>query len=123
MGAGQENFNVINGRNIKSSSQTVLERRMSSMLTKEEKLSVFQQDLSLRGSTYADHTAVESAGGRFAREGKQTVIQSGSQYPMLPKGNSFASDPVPPEEPSGFSVEAIEPVGTAEEIEASRRET
>jgi hypothetical protein len=62
---------------------------------------------------------LEGHAGRF----KNDTIVSGSgpsvQYPRLPDGNPWSSDPVPPEPPLGWSVETQEPCGEAWEIEAS----
>jgi hypothetical protein len=64
---------------------------------------------------------IEEAGGRFAVERpKPQIVGAGPvSYPAQPASSPWASDPVPNEEPLGFDVNAIEPVGTGPEIEAS----
>jgi hypothetical protein len=59
--------------------------------------------------------------GRFAEINKSNVVgsQQAVHYPRLPSGPWADPVQVPPEEPLGFSVEAMEPVGTIQEIEAS----
>ncbi len=72
-------------------------------------------------STLLDHArahADDAAGGRFKKE-MATEVTGVPQYPRLPATSPFASDPVPPEEPLGFSVDDMVPVGTATEVEAS----
>ena len=73
------------------------------MLTKEEKLEVFNQDRSV-GSTYADHAA-PTPGGRFAsHQPSPTVIKSGHDYPRQPVGSPWRSDPVPDLLPLGQDI-------------------
>ena len=75
---------------------------MTSLLNKEEKLAVFENDRSVRsGSTLSDHTALANpqAGGRFAKHSpKPTAITSGSQYPAQPPHSPW-SKPDPNVEP------------------------
>jgi hypothetical protein len=91
------------------------------MLSKAEKLQVFNQDRSI-GSSYADHTALinPSAGGRFAREATTTVVKSGQEYPAQPPNSYWHHDPVPREEPYGVDVNAMEPIGGPPETVAAR---
>ena len=67
---------------------------MASNLTKEERLAVHQNDLSVRaGSTLADHTALANppAGGRFAphspeanhRQGSARLPEATSAFPLV----------------------------------------
>jgi hypothetical protein len=58
--------------------------------------------------------------GRFAATGKATVVGA-TPAPTYPAGPNWASDPVPPEPALGFEIDAIEAVGTEQEIEASIR--
>ncbi len=72
-------------------------------------------------STLLDHArahADDAAGGRFKKE-MATEVTGVPQYPKLPATSPFAFDPVPPEEPLGFSVDDMVPVGTATEVEDS----
>jgi hypothetical protein len=62
---------------------------------------------------------LEAQAGRFANETVVVGSRSGPIYPNLPEGNPWSSDPVPPEEPLGWSVEAQEPTGEPFEIAAS----
>jgi hypothetical protein len=70
-----------------------------------------------RASAEAD----ENRGGRFAALAQATVIGTSPQV-QYPRGPNWTADPVPPEAPLGFEVDAIEPVGTANEIERSLRQ-
>lgn len=58
-------------------------------------------------------------GGRFAQEVHFSGSAPSVEYPRLPASSPWASDPVPPEEPTGVAVDALEPCGTAAEIAAS----
>jgi hypothetical protein len=92
-----------------------------SMLTKDEKLQVFNNDRSVRdGSTYADHTALISptAGGRFvSHSAPPTVVKSGQEYPRQPVGSPWHDDPVGIEPSLGVDINAsvdinaMEPIG------------
>ena len=65
--------------------------------------------------------AADDAGGRFAKLTPATITGStlAPQYPSLPANSPWHHDPVAATEPLGFSVNAMEPVGTQAEIEAS----
>jgi hypothetical protein len=56
---------------------------------------------------FADNVARENAGGRFGAV--NTFIAQGEipQYPRLPEGNPWASNPVPPEPPLGYAIDAM----------------
>jgi hypothetical protein len=60
-----------------------------------------------------------SLGGRFGKADIVTGDEASPQYPRLPASSPWAGDPVPPEEPLGLDVNAMEPVGTPTEIERS----
>jgi hypothetical protein len=74
-------------------------------------LSVLQQ----QGSTMLDHArsaADDDRGGRFAAVNTTTVIGADPipKYPTLPASSPWAGpDPVPKEEPLGYSVNDLEP--------------
>ena len=73
--------------------------------------------------TYHTRTVVDDElGGRFKKQ-SPTIIGStpAPSYPKQPANSPWSSDPVPATEPLGFSVDAMEPVGTPEEIEKSIR--
>jgi hypothetical protein len=56
--------------------------------------------------------------GRFKRE-TATRVTGVPTCPKQPANSPWATDPVPATEPLGFSVDAMEPVGTPVEIEKS----
>ena len=60
---------------------------------------------------YASRARLEGT-GRFAAQ-SAVVGRDPSPYPAQPAGSPWASDPVPPEEPLGESVEDVIPVGDA----------
>ena len=62
--------------------------------------------------------------GRHAAAAKATVTGSARvpQVPRMPEGSPWAGDLVPPEEPTHYDINALEPNGTPAEIEASLRE-
>jgi hypothetical protein len=76
---------------------------------------------ALRNDTYHGRASHDlELGGRFAAINKPSIIGAASaKYPKLPSSSPWSADPVPPEEPLGFEINALEPVGTAAEIEAS----
>ena len=62
------------------------------------------------------------AGGRFAHLNKAVITGSTpfTPYPKMPEGNPWRCDPVPNEEPLGWSVEDQPPTGEFHELERSR---
>jgi hypothetical protein len=85
---------------------------MTSLLSKDEKLAVFENDRSVRsGSTLADHTALANppAGGRFAKHsGEPTIVKSAQDYPNQPPHSPWSSDPVPKEPALGIDINKME---------------
>ena len=79
----------------------------------------------LRNDTYfaRQSHAVDDAGGRYAKLTPTNVTGStpAPSYPKQPANSPWSFDPVPATEPLGFSVDAMEPVGTSVEIEKSVR--
>jgi hypothetical protein len=74
-------------------------------------------------TTYSQLANVDQElGGRFAKESRVSGAEPNVRYPRLPSSSPWASDPVPPEEPLGFEIDAMEPVGNPGEIEASLAE-
>jgi len=60
----------------------------------------------------AQSTVDDERGGRYAVEGKQTVMGSSPiAYPQQPSTSPWHHDACPPEPPLGFSVDEMEPVG------------
>jgi hypothetical protein len=59
--------------------------------------------------------------GRHAAAAKATVVGKAPTpvYPRQPSGSPWAGDLVPPEGPTGYDINAMEPVGEPFEIEAS----
>ena len=55
---------------------------------------------------------IDDAGGRYAKLTPSNVTGStpSPQYPQIPSGPWSGDDPVPNEEPLGFSVDAMEPL-------------
>jgi hypothetical protein len=71
------------------------------------------------GETYYGRAQLDleaELGGRFARP-KPLV----GEVPRQPEGSPWAHDPVGPEPPLGYSIDAMEPVGAPHEIERSLR--
>jgi hypothetical protein len=65
------------------------------------------------------HTELE-AGGRFSKVTQTTLTGATDATPRLPENSPWAGDdPVPPEPPLGFSIDALEPVGTPQEVAKS----
>src|SRR6516164_8716357 len=83
-------------------------------IPKSVKRRVMANDRRVMGTYHsvAASTVDDERGGRFAVEGKQTVIGSSAvAYPQQPSTSPWHSDPCPPEPPLGYSVEAMEPDG------------
>ena len=59
---------------------------------------------------HAEATIDIAAGGRFAKA-EQRPTPGVPIYPTLPASSPWASDPVPPEEPLGFDVNAVPDLG------------
>jgi hypothetical protein len=77
--------------------------------------------------TYQQFASSEAGaiGGRFAAEAKTRVTGTTPvpQYPALSANSPWHHDPVPPEEPLGVDINAVEAVGTHAEIEKSLAES
>jgi hypothetical protein len=87
-------------------------------ISQKEKRQVMGDD---RASTYYQQ-AIADAGvelGRFKHLRNASVTGATVQVPKLPSSSPWSSDPVPNEEPLGFSVDQLEPTGTNAEIEQS----
>lgn len=71
------------------------------------------------GTTFSQFAKSESdePRGRFTATEKAAVIDGVT--PSYPKGPDWAVDPVPKEEPLNYDINAMEPVGTPAEIQAS----
>src|SRR5262245_47377498 len=98
--------------------------RVTNESSQGERRAVAENDRRVRrGGTYHEFAASEAGaiGGRFAAEARTHVVGSSSfAYPRQPGsawGNQGAV--VPPEEPLGVDINALEPLGTAAEIEQS----
>jgi hypothetical protein len=89
-----------------------------------ERRQVLANDVRVRreGTTYHKLAQAEQEiGGRFAvnRPKPQITGTSASQVPPQPDGSPWRTDPVPDEEPLGFSVEEMPVVGEPHESVAS----
>jgi hypothetical protein len=81
---------------------------LSKQQEQQQRLEVLHNDRDLRDQTgtYMSHTHSD-AGGRFSAVGAATVIGSTS-VPQYPQASApFQCDPVPPEEPLGYRIEAM----------------
>jgi hypothetical protein len=67
-----------------------------------------------RASAEAD----ENRGGRFAALAQARVVGA-KPAPTYPAGPQWSHDPTGPEPALGYDVDAIEPIGTAAEVERS----
>jgi hypothetical protein len=75
-------------------------------------------------NTYLAHAQADAdmaAGGRYAKV-EATRVTGVPVYPALPAGSPFHHDPVPSEPQLGVDVNAMEPIGTAREIDQSIRD-
>jgi hypothetical protein len=91
--------------------------------TREEKLRIIMEaDRAV--NTLAAHQALLEPGlaGRFAKESRHdfTVGKTPTvEYPRLPSNSPWQQEQPPPEEPTGYEINAMDPVGSPEEIERS----
>jgi hypothetical protein len=60
--------------------------------------------------------------GRHAQHATVVGSKPAVAYPRMPEGSPWHSDLVPPEGPTGYAIDAQEPVGEVFEVEASLRE-
>lgn len=91
---------------------------MTAMATAAEKLEQLLQEK--RNNSYQGRAILEMEQenvGRFRR--KPTDPSPLPVYPALPENSPWHHDPVPMEEPLGYSVEDVLPVGELFEVEAS----
>jgi hypothetical protein len=89
-------------------------------ISQAERRAVLKSDRDARNTYFerAQADAEDGVAGRWARPAP-TVVTGGSQYPAA---SASHSDPSPPEEPLGYSVDEHEAVGSPAEIERSQRE-
>lgn len=66
-------------------------------------------------------SADDERGGRYADSGNSTTVTGSSpiSYPAQPPSSPWACDPLPPEPPLGFAIDAMEPTGEKFEVAAS----
>jgi hypothetical protein len=79
-------------------------------------------------STFMAHAAAnidEDRGGRYAAVGSSPRVTGASpiSYPQQPSNSPWRHDPVPMEEPLGFSVEDHDPVGEPHELARDAADT
>ena len=96
-------------------------------ISQREKRRILAEDRQVR-TTYLHHaesSVDDDRGGRFAAiEKSATVIgTSPAVYPPQPEGSPWRCDPVPMEEPLGFSVEDHDPVGEPHELARDAADT
>ena len=78
-----------------------------------------------RASTYFAQAQAEigaELGGRF-KHLSQTVVTGVPQAPMQPQGSPWRCDPVGPEPPLGYDINALVPTGEPHEVQASIEHT
>ena len=84
--------------------------------SQSERREVLRNDTMLR----PPKNTIDDAGGRFAKLTPATITGATSpQYPQLPAIHRGLTASIRTSNPLGFSVDAMEPVGTQAEIEAS----
>jgi hypothetical protein len=91
--------------------------------TMKEKLDTLKNDAKVRSTYFSQAVAdASSAGGRFSSITGAHVVGSApaQQWPEMPEGNPWACDPVPKEEPLGYSINDMELVRQPFEIEQSK---
>jgi hypothetical protein len=102
------------------------ERKLSR--EQEERREVLLNDIKVHEQTEKDtHFSRAQADvelenqGRFKKQTETEVIASKPQvrYPAQPASSPFAHDPAPPENPLGYDINALEPVGERHEIEVA----
>jgi hypothetical protein len=91
---------------------------MTAFATMKEKAEMLRQEKLL--NSYAGREMIEMEQGNIGRFAKPENSKSPLPvYPRLPESSPWHHDPVPPEEPLGYSVDAMEPVGSQQEVQAS----
>jgi hypothetical protein len=86
--------------------------------TDEEKREAMKGlSVSAPAATYHQHAQLGAEGepGRHRERTKQTLVESGLSYPTLREGPWSVPDPVPNEEPLGYSVNDMPVVGEPHE--------
>lgn len=77
-----------------------------------ERKQVIKDCYQTRAQAQAD--ADMAAGGRFKKQTETLITGVGvPQYPRQPSNSPWHSDPVPPEEPLGYSIDALPELGGA----------
>jgi hypothetical protein len=94
---------------------------MKDELSQADKLKHLHNDLLVQRRTYLDiaQASALELGGRFA--GARPQVTAVPVVPRLPASSPWASDPVPPEPPLGFSVDDLPVVGEPHEVERAAR--
>jgi hypothetical protein len=90
--------------------------------TPDERLQVHKDRMpKTTFQSFSEVFADEDRGGRYKPETSTHVIGSTPipKYPELPASSPSHHDPVPNEAPLGFSIDAMEPLGTEAEVQAS----
>ena len=102
---------------------------MNDRITKQDKIDAWREEqLKRKGkasgaSSYYQQALVdlglENSTGRFTSKPVVTGSEPGVHVPRLPASSPWAGDPVPPEEPLGYSINDLEVIGTPAEVERS----
>jgi len=88
----------------------------------EEKKQILRNEQRVRNDTLQFRTAADLGlenTGRYAKPFTVIGTEPTPHYPKLPTSSPWHDDPVPPEEPLGYSVDETPIVGEVEEVQAS----
>lgn len=106
---------------------TTADRPYNNPTTQRERAEIVKNERKLRrgdreASTYHAQAmaGLDEPGGRFAQARHVTGSAPSVEYPKLPGNSPWSGDPVPPEEPLGYSVNDLEPTGEAHELAQSQ---
>jgi hypothetical protein len=92
-------------------------------ITQKERREILENDRKVRATYFSQAQANmdDERGGRYATLNKPSVTGSSPSVmvPQQPANSFWSCDPVPPEMPLGYDINAMEPVGEKFEIEKS----
>jgi hypothetical protein len=98
--------------------------------TQREKEEVLRNERKLKSGDRQSTTyhaqamaGLDEPGGRFSEARYVSGSEPSTNMPRLPANSPWAHDPVPPEEPLGYSVNDLEPTGEAHELGFGGQET
>jgi hypothetical protein len=88
--------------------------------SQDERSDVLQNDRQQQGGTFHSLAQADLALERVGRHAVPSAVVVGSTSPSnYPKGPDWTVDPVPKTEPLNYDINAMEPVGTVAEVQAS----